>query len=38
MARTFAKEEAPVAIAMIAYIPVLPAMQVIKKKLSYDGH
>ncbi|EFX79770.1 hypothetical protein DAPPUDRAFT_319205 [Daphnia pulex] len=27
MARTFAKEEAPVAIAMIAYIPVLPAMQ-----------
>ncbi|XP_046445783.1 bestrophin-4-like isoform X1 [Daphnia pulex] len=27
MARTFAKEEAPVAIAMITYIPVLPAMQ-----------
>ena len=28
LARTFSKEEAPVSIAMIAYIPLLPAMQV----------
>jgi hypothetical protein len=38
MARTFTKEEAPVAIAMIYYIPLLPAMQVITQKiLSYDS-
>lgn len=31
MARNFSKEEAPLSNAMIAYIPLMPGLQVIKK-------
>ncbi len=35
MARNFSKEEAPLSNAMIAYIPLMPGLQVIKKLMTF---